>query len=393
MRPALPVSLVVSASLVGDTFLYTVLPVSAARLGIEPLLVGVILSANRWVRLVTNPLAARLYERLPAGGLVLAAILLGALSTALYVEPSWIVVIVAARLLWGFCFSLLRLGAVLAAIDEAGTRAGRLLGETRAIWGLGYLGGALYAPVAVESFGWSGAILGATALMLVAGIGPALLALPWRRSMHLADAGRVPASVRSSRLLALFACGAINLIVSAGFVVVAGGLRIAERYGAGEPVLGIALQATYIAGVFVLTQRIAQVLWQPLAGRLADRALGRAYVGGALLGALGVGILALPVDATAFIAAALLFNLAGLTASLSAELAVARGASAADRPRVLAAFHTWQDGGAAVGALAGGALAALGTAFALSVAAALMLVSVPLWTYARAQPRSAVVPA
>ena len=65
---------------------------------------------------------------------------------------------VAARLLWGFCFSILRLGAVLAAIDEAGARAGRLLGETRAIWGIGYLAGALYAPVAVETVGWPVAI-------------------------------------------------------------------------------------------------------------------------------------------------------------------------------------------------------------------------------------------
>jgi len=43
----------VAASLVGDTLLYTVLPVSAARLGISRPVVGVILSANRWVRLLT----------------------------------------------------------------------------------------------------------------------------------------------------------------------------------------------------------------------------------------------------------------------------------------------------------------------------------------------------
>ncbi|HEX4744272.1 MAG TPA: MFS transporter [Candidatus Limnocylindria bacterium] len=390
MRPAFPVSLTVSASLIGDTFLYTVLPVSAARLGVEPLLVGVILSANRWVRLVTNPLAARLYEQFPAGRLILAAIVLGAISTALYVDPTWIVGIVAARLLWGFCFSLLRLGAVLAAIDEAGSRAGRLLGETRAIWGLGYLAGALYAPVAVEAIGWPLAIAGAALLTLAAGLGPALLAAPWRRAMRVHEDDPAPASVWHPRMLALFACGAANLVVGAGIVVVAGGIRISELYPDGAPVLGLALQATYIAGLFVLTQRFAQVLWQPVAGRLADRSLARTYVVGALLGVAGVAILALPVPATTFVAAAALFNVAGLTASLAAELAVARGASSADRPRVLAVFHTWQDGGAALGALAGGALAAIGTAFALAVAAALMLVTVPLWIFALARPRVTV---
>lgn len=390
MRPAFPVSLTVSASLIGDTFLYTVLPVSAARLGVEPLLVGVILSANRWVRLATNPLAGRLYERLPAGKLVLAAIVLSAISTALYFDPTWVLGIVAARLLWGLCFSLLRLGAVLAAIDEAGARAGRLLGETRAIWGIGYLAGALYAPVAVETVGWPLAIAGAAVLTLAAGLAPAVLAAPWRRAMDVHDDAPAPASVWEPRMLALFACGAVNLVVGAGIVVVAGGIRISELYRDGAPVLGIALQATYIAGVFVLTQRFAQVLWQPLAGRLADRSLGRSYLAGALLGAFGVAILALPVAATTFIVAAALFNVAGLTASLAAELAVARGASALDRPRVLAVFHTWQDGGAALGALAGGALAAFGTAFALTVAAALMLLTVPLWLFARAQSRIAV---
>lgn len=390
MRPAVPVSLTVSASLIGDTFLYTVLPVSAARLGIEPLLVGVILSANRWVRLVTNPLAARLYERLPAGRLVLAAIVLGAISTALYADPAFIVAIVAARLLWGFCFSLLRLGAVLAALDEAGSRAGRLLGETRAIWGLGYLAGALYAPIAVESAGWPLAIAGAALLTLAAGLGPALLAAPWRRAMRVHEDEPAPPSIWEPRMLALFACGAANLVVGAGIVVVAGGIRISELYPDGAPVLGLALHATYIAGLFVLTQRVAQVLWQPVAGRLADRSMGRAYVIGAVLGATGVAILALPVGATTFVAAAALFNLAALTSSLTAELAVARGSTSRDRPRVLAVFHTWQDGGAALGALAGGALAAVGTAFALTVAVALMLVTVPLWIYARAQARFAV---
>lgn len=392
MRPALPVSLVVSASLIGDTFLYTLLPVSAARLGVEPLLVGVILSANRWVRLATNPLAARLYERVPAGGLVLAAIVLGAISTAMYVDPTLVAVIVAARLLWGFCFSLLRLGAVLSAIDEAGARAGRLLGETRAIWGFGYLAGALYAPFAVEMFGWPAAIAGAAVLTIAAGIGPALLALPWRRAVRIDEGGGpAPASVWEPRMLALFACGGANLVVATGIVVVAGGLRIGELYADGAPVLGLVLQATYIAGLFVLTQRVAQVVWQPLAGRLADRSLGRAYVAGALLGGLGVALLALPLEATAFVLAAALFNLSGLTSSLAAELAVARAASSADRPRVLAAFHTWQDGGAAVGALAGGALAMIGTAFALAVGAALMLITVPLWTYAQSRPRVQVL--
>ena len=47
--------------------------------------------------------------------------------------------------------------------------------------------------------------------------------------------------------------------------------------------------------------------------------------------------------------------------------------------RILAALHTWQDFGAAVGALGGGVLAANGAAPALLVGAAVIAVTVPLW--------------
>ncbi|MDP9264897.1 MAG: hypothetical protein M3O91_02080 [Chloroflexota bacterium] len=40
---------------------------SAARLGMASLPVGVVLSLNRWARLLTNPLAGRLHARLLAG--------------------------------------------------------------------------------------------------------------------------------------------------------------------------------------------------------------------------------------------------------------------------------------------------------------------------------------
>jgi len=78
-------------------------------------------------------------------------------------------------------------------------------------------------------------------------------------------------------------------------------------------------------------------------------------------------------------------NIAGLTGSLATELAVAHAASATDRPRILAAFHTWQDAGAAVGALAGGALAAIGTSLALSVGAVLLAATLPLWWVTRSR--------
>lgn len=376
------VALVTAASLIGDTFLYTVLPVSAARLGVAPFMVGVVLSANRWVRLATNPFAARLYERLPAGLIVLAAIVLSAIATALYFEPALILAVLAGRLLWGLCYSLLRMGSYLAAIDEAVHHPGRAIGLTRGVFGVGYLAGAVYAPLALEALGWRDAILVAAALMLLAGLGPALLSASWRRDVAFGkDLAGV--SVWEPRLAFLFVAGAAQLAVGAGVLIIAGGIRIAERFPEGGEIAGVLLPATFVAGAFVLTQRVAQLVWQPVAGRIADRSLEATFVIASLMSVAGLLTLLLPLDATAFVAIAGIVNCGSLAAAIAVELAVARLTSATDRPRVLAAFHSWQDLGSAIGALSAGALVMIGTSFALGVGALALLLTVPAWVVAR----------
>ena len=61
-RPVLFVALAVAVSLLGDQALYAILPTYYTELGLLPYQVGLLLSANRWIRLLTNQLAV-----LPAG--------------------------------------------------------------------------------------------------------------------------------------------------------------------------------------------------------------------------------------------------------------------------------------------------------------------------------------
>jgi MFS family permease len=376
--PALPVALVVSASLLGDTFLYTVLPVQASSLGISRPTVGLILSLNRWVRLGTNPLAARLFERFPAGALVLVAIILTAVSTALYALPAMLFVFFAGRLLWGFCYSLLRLGSFLSALEDATAHAGRRIGNTRAVWGLGYFGGAIFAPFAIELWGWTTAIVVAAGLSLALGLGPALIASGWRRHITI-DGGHVPASVWEPRLVALFAAATIQLALYAGLLVAAGGFRVDELFHGGAPVLNAVVPATFVAAAFALTQRIAQVAWTPIAGRWSDRSATAAFALSTLASLASVAALALPLDPVLFVVVGGSAFVNGLTATIAVELAAARRSREIDRPRILAALHTWQDAGAASGALAGGILATLGAAPALLAGAGLLALTLPLW--------------
>jgi predicted MFS family arabinose efflux permease len=377
--PAVSTALVVSASLIGDTLLYTLLPVSAASLGISRPVVGVILSLNRWVRLATNPFAARLYERFPAGALVVVAIVLSAVSTAMYALPAALAIFFAGRLLWGFCYSLLRLGSFLAALEDAAAHAGRRIGNTRAIWGVGYFAGAVYAPFAVESLGWTGMCVIAAALTLVAGLGAAYPGATWRRRIRVPEEGHIPASAWEPRLLALFVTAGIQLSLFAGIVVAAGGFRIDEQYHDGGAVLSFIVPATFIAAAFTLTQRVAQVAWTPIAGRWSDRAAQWAFFVSTLVSLLSIALLAAPLDPIVFVVIGGSAFANGLTATIVVELMVARRARDIDRPRILAALHTWQDGGAATGALLGGVLAAIGAGPALLAGAFLLACTLPLW--------------
>ena len=71
-------------SLLGDQVLYSVLPVYFEELGLAPIEVGLILSVNRWIRLITNHLAHRMAERFRSDLLFACALLLGSLTTVSY---------------------------------------------------------------------------------------------------------------------------------------------------------------------------------------------------------------------------------------------------------------------------------------------------------------------
>ena len=99
--PALLVAMATAFSLLGDQALYSVLPVIHSDLGLSALQVGLLLSVNRWIRLLTNEFAHRLAARHAPAYLLPAALLLGAITTALYAMSSAFTVLLLARMLWG----------------------------------------------------------------------------------------------------------------------------------------------------------------------------------------------------------------------------------------------------------------------------------------------------
>jgi predicted MFS family arabinose efflux permease len=138
--------------------------------------------------------------------------------------------------------------------------------------------------------------------------------------------------------------------------------------------------ATFVAAAFALTQRVAQVLWTPIAGRWSDRWANGAFVISTIASLASVALLGLlRPDPIIFVVIGASAFVNGLTATIAVELAVSRRCRDHDRPRILAALHTWQDAGAAGGALLGGVLAVVGAGPALLAGAALLALTLPLW--------------
>ena len=386
------VSAVMALALLGDSLLYVVLPLHAPALGLSTFQVGVLLSANRWVRMFTNTAATRLMRRLAPGPLFSAATALAALTTALYTLTPAFLPFLLARFAWGLSFSALRLGCFMTVLTAATDRTrGRLMGAYQSISRAGSFlavvaGGALF-----DAFGYRAAVLtmaAGTALALPLAVwrgpekgaggrepgpeeersraGAAAADEPrpalrdrrtarnarWRpRAREFPPRFGRPASLVPSPLLAVKWAAFAHAFVARGVVTATLSLFLrqafGERLGPGGA-LGVATVASWLIGV----RWAAEIgLAAPL-GALSDR-VGRvrAAVGWLLVAVGAVLALALaPAIGVAVVAAAGLFVAAtGLGATLDA--AAGDLAPPDRRAQVMSSYADWTDFGAALGPL------------------------------------------
>ena len=105
---ALP-GLVIAVAMIGDTLLYVVLPLYHQDFGISLAMVGVLLSLNRWIRLLANSGVAAIGERVGPHALMVMAAIGSVVSTTLYGLVENDAVQVAARMLWGISYASLNL--------------------------------------------------------------------------------------------------------------------------------------------------------------------------------------------------------------------------------------------------------------------------------------------
>jgi MFS family permease len=327
---ALP-SLVIAVALIGDGLLYVVLPLYHEEFGVSLAMVGVLLSLNRWIRLLANSAVAHFGERIGAHALMIAAAVGSIVSTSLYGLVESAAVQVAARILWGISFAGLNLATLAYAVSDR-PNAGKRVGISRATIGvvqaISLVGGAWLALSAGprEIFVIYGGI---TVLALVAA-----LLLPRLPREPVAQKGfRLPVPHR------LEVWGFMMGFTGDGVFLLTLAFLMKDSITSVAPVLATAL--------LLALRWLVEITAGPAAGWIGDRFGARpiAITNGALLAA-GFGLIAADHE---LLGALLVVTTRGMFNTLIPVLVIERGHGSVLSSQ--ASYSTWRDFGAAVGPL------------------------------------------
>ncbi len=291
-RLLIPLGVGTALSLLGDATLYVVLPNpdAAAQMGVTLGMVGILLGANRLVRILFNPPVGLLYDRLPRRGLLVAALFIGACSTMLYAIGSGLWPLLAGRLLWGMAWSGIWIGGNTVVLDIADDHnRGRLSGRYQMWFLMGVAGASLLGGVFTDWLGLRGGLWLSAGLTTLGAI-TWLMFLPETRPVraepgapqHVAPKGPFPWRIVLQIAVPFFALR----FVLGGVFYATTNPWLTTFFGAGIDLPGLFLPIATLTGGFAAARTVASVLSAPLGGRLSDR-LGRRWVVIAVSAALG----------------------------------------------------------------------------------------------------------
>lgn len=332
-------SSIMSLALLGDALLYAVLPAYAEEFGLTLPMVGVMLSANRFVRVFAYGAIARLTHTLGVRRMCLLAAVGAVVSTALYGLADGPVVMLFARILWGLTYASLVLATLSYAIAYR-AQAGARVGVSQAIQRTGPILALLGGAWLVGQVGPQQAFLvlaAPTALAL-------LIALSLPRAER-PEARRSPAAslTRPKPIDVLFFLQGYGVD---GVFAVTITLIFARNAPLSEAVLG---------GAALLAMRhFGEAIAAPLFGWIADRAGARkVFVAAAILTMGGFILVALGLTV---IGAVIMLLFRGALASLGPAVIAQSLHESEDAIGPLARMQAWRDLGAACGPLATGFL-------------------------------------
>jgi len=136
----------------GDAILYPVLPVYAEKLGIPLLWVGLLLSINRFVRIVANTWVANAINTIGMKKVLFISSCFAVITTFFYGLKLGLTSFIIARIIWGLSYSGLKT-VTLNYAAKVKTPSGPIFGLTQSIKSMGALVALWMGPILIDYAG------------------------------------------------------------------------------------------------------------------------------------------------------------------------------------------------------------------------------------------------
>ena len=395
------VGLGVAISLLGDLTLYVVLPTHTKEAGIVLANVGLMLSANRLIRILINGPLGVLIERIPRRRIAVPSLFFGAISSLLYTVPGFWPLLIG-RLLWGTAWAGIWLSASTMALDlSTFANRGRFVGRLQMWFFLGSGGAALAGGALTDWLGYHAALRVCSGITFSAAL-LWLLLLPETQPAHPSSPS--PAAVPSQPgtpipppnkrlpLAVAIALLGVNWLIFIGILGAVLPLLLEERVGETVRIAGTIIYLSTFTGAMSAGSQALGLLASPLAGWLSDLTGNRWRL---VLFALALGVASMALTAggrgIVVVTAIMLSSIATSVLQTQVMTLVGDYAGENNRGRILGIINTIGDSGSAAGPLIAYALlplVAIGGLFWLATGILLAALPAALWV-ARQEARGA----
>ncbi len=329
-------SITLSLASFGDAFLYPFLPQYAEVMEIPVVWIGVLLSINRFIRILFNPVAVKLFARYGVRTVTITASIMAIVSTVGYGLGWGLISLVLFRLIWGMAYAILRISTLAYAFEHE--FIGISLGISKSVQEAGPMLALWLGPLLLNYFSATNTFF----LLALISIPSLIYAIALPDLKYALSTKKMTFSIPSLMNLMTFG---VSFTVD-GMLIVVTGLFFAKNNSSLTALVITSFTASYLA-----YRRVCYILFSPAVGMISEK----------------VGFIKLFNFSFLMIIAGLSLLMMGwvpagmiITFTFNSIYStIAPGAVAdqkEDKIKAVASNASWWDIGAATGALTGGAL-------------------------------------
>lgn len=357
-RPVVVIALITAVSVMGNEMLFIVMPIYWKFFGLTSLWqIGILLSANRLIRLPINWLVGWCYQRIDKRTGLLIAVALSIISTYSYGVLKGFGLLLIMRLLWGIAWSFLRLGGYLTVISCSDRKTrGQFIGLYNGLWGLGALFGMLIGGVFTDIVGIQAittvfAILGVCSIPFVIRYVPATIS----DSETKQEKDKSVVATNQGGLLAILLTGLIIAFVVYGIFTSTLSKVVENQFGEQITFLSFTVGAVAVSGVLQSLRMGMDPFLAPLVGRLSDQKFGRIplLIFALFLGAICLFIMPLNISFILFVIVIFIFQLVSTLLITTSDSMAADFSSHSSSVKTMTNYTLFVDLGSALGPLIG----------------------------------------